>query len=278
MLRSSRLAVVAMLAIAFGAAPGVVTGQTEASYRVGVGDVLNVVVFDHTEVSGTFLIDEDGVIIYPLLGRVPVVGLTVSEIARLLERLLEKDYYVDVQVNVEVKDYRSRSVTVLGEVAKPGTVYLKGKTTLTQVLVEVGGIRTSAGPLIEVRRQEKVDGRDTTKVFSFSTDKLLSGEQGNDFELVSGDIVSVGEKQQFFISGEIARPGQYEISRDLTLLQAISQAGGLSKFASSSVEIHRDVDGKKTILEVDLGRIRRGKEEDVPIMAGDLVILKRRFF
>ncbi len=267
-----------MLAAAICAAAGVANGQTEASYRVGVGDVLNVLVFDHAEVTGTFLIDEDGVIIYPLLGRVPVVGLTVSEIARLLERLLEKDYYVDVQVNVEVKEFRSRSVTVLGEVAQPGTVYLKGRTTLTQVLVEVGGIRTSAGPLIEVRRAEKVEGRDTTKVFPFSTDKLLSGEQGNDFELLSGDIVSVGEKQQFFISGEIARPGQYEISRDLTLMQAISQAGGLSKFASSSAEIHRDVDGKKTILEVDLGRIRRGKDEDIPIVSGDLVILKRRFF
>lgn len=269
---------VALLLVALLGWTGAVSAQPDASYRVGQGDVIVVDVFDHEEVSGSFVVDEDGDVVFPYLGHVPVLGLTTSEIARLLERRLEQDYYVDVQLTVEMKEFRSRSVTVLGEVARPGTVFLKGRTTLTQVLIDAGGIRSSAGPSVEVRRQESRDGRMDTRVFTFATARVLSGEEGNDFEVQAGDIVAVQEKQQYFISGEIARPGQFDISREMTLMQAISQAGGTSKFASNNVEIHREVNGEKVILEVDVGRIQRGKAEDVQILPGDLIILKRRFF
>ncbi len=268
--------VLAGLEIAAEAQPSAT--PTEFSYRVGTGDVLTVETFDHKEVSGVFSVEDDGSILFPLLDRVPVVGLSASEVARLLERLLERDYYVDVIVKVEVKEYHSRPVTVLGEVAKPGTVFLEGPTTLTEILVAAGGLRSTAGPQVDVRRVERVDGREITKVYSFSTEKLLSGEQGREFEVMAGDIVAVSARQVYFITGEINRAGQFEIGRGLTLMQAISQAGGPSKFASNAVEIHRDLDGQKTILEFDLGDIRRGKVEDVEIMPGDVITLKRRFF
>ena len=72
--------------------------------------------------------------------------------------------------------------------------------------------------------------------------------------------------------------GQYEIARGLTLLQAISQAGGLSKFASQRIEIHREQDDKKLIESFDFGDIRRGREEDPLIRSGDTIIVRKRFF
>jgi len=112
----------------------------------------------------------------------------------------------------------------------------------------------------------------------FSTSKLLTGEAGRDVLLQAGDVLFVSAKRLFFITGEIARPGQYEISFGLTLLQAISQAGGVGKFASQSIEVHRDIEGEKQILSFDLSHIRKGKTSDPPVLAGDVLIVKRRFF
>jgi polysaccharide export outer membrane protein len=252
--------------------------HVESGYRVGPGDLLKVEAFQHSEVSGEFPVEESGVMTFPLLDSVEVAGLTVVEVARLLEELLEKDFYVDVQLQVEVKDYRSQPVTVLGEVGRPGTYYLEGRTTLLQILSEAGGVRESAGPTVELRRINGASTPEEQKVLTFSTSKLATGEEGGEVEVRVGDVISVSSKQLYFITGEVARPGQYEIARGLTLMQAISQAGGQGKFASQSVELHREIDGQKEILDFDLARIRKGKDADPPIRAGDVIIIRRRFF
>jgi polysaccharide export outer membrane protein len=172
-------------------------------------------------------------------------------------------------------------VTVLGEVQRPGTYFLKGRTTLTGVIAEAGGVRNSAGSELELHRVLVNDaGEEQHQVLSFSTSSLLSGKEGTEIELRAGDVISVLAKQLYFIQGEVARPGQYEIESGMTLMQAISQAGGVSKFASQGVELHRESDGdqEKQILTFDLSRIRKGKSPDVEIEAGDVIFIKRRFF
>ena len=250
----------------------------DGSYRVGVGDVLEVETFDQEEVSGEFTIEPSGAIIFPLLGTVPVAGLTPREVAATLERLLETDYYVDVQVKVKVETFASQPVTLLGEVQNPGTFYLEGRTTLTELLSRAGGLKPTAGPILELRRVTRVDGEERQLPMTFSTSQILSGEAGRDVYLESGDVLSIAARKLYFITGEIARPGQYEISLGMTLMQAISQAGGIGKFASQALEIHRDVGGEKEVLNFDLSHIRKGRVSDPAILAGDVIYVKRRFF
>ncbi len=259
------------------AAGSVSAADGPTDYSIGVGDVLHITVFQHNEMSGDFQVAEDGSISYPLLGVVEARGRTVSEFSDWLETALEKDYFVDVQLSVDVKEYHSRPVTVLGEVVRPGTYYLNRKTTLVDLIADAGGLSASAGPQIEVRRPA-ADAGGEARVLSFSTGKVMSGEEGHSFEIKTGDVVSVSAKQLFFITGEVRSPGQYEIARGMTLMQAISKAGGKSKFASQSVEIHRDIKGEKKILEFDVHDIRKGKMKDPSIAAGDVIIVKRRFF
>jgi len=249
-----------------------------AAYVVGAGDVLSVEAYTHDEISGQFAVENGGEISYPLLGRVAVAGSTTAEIAARLEELLEKDYYVDVQLQVEVEEYRSKPVTVLGEVARPGTYYLEGETSLHKILAEAGGMKLSAGAIIEVRRLQQVDGVATPTVQVFQTNSVRSGEEGRDVLLQPGDVVSVSAKQRYFITGEITSPGQYDLSPGMTLMQAISQSGGQGKFASQTVEIHRGGDGDKKIMTFDLGQIRKGKADDPLIAPGDVLIIRRRFF
>lgn len=250
------------------------------TYLVGKGDVLAISVFQQADISGKFQIAEDGTITYPLVGQVHVEGRGVAEIAAILERLLERDYFVDVQIHVEVDLFASRPVTVLGEVRRPGTFYLRGQTTLTEIIAEAGGLSAIAGPEIELRRvgPGSSDGQQEVTVLTFPTADVMTGEAGQDEKLKAGDVISVTARQQFFITGEINRPGQYEISSGLTLMQAISQAGGQGKFASKEIELHREIDGVKEIITFDVGDIRKGRADDPSIKPGDVIILRRRFF
>jgi polysaccharide export outer membrane protein len=264
-------------------ASGLVVAQDEApetssAYTVGPGNVLRVEAYNREEISGKFAVEESGEISFPLLGRLEVENLTTSEVASLLESLLEKDYYVDVQLQVEVETYHSKPVTVLGEVARPGTYYLEGRTSLHKILAEAGGIKSSAGSVIELRRLQEVDGQPEAIVREFRTRAVRSGEQGRDVPLRPGDVVMVSEKRRYFITGEIASPGQYDLTPGMTLMQAVSHAGGQAKFASSNVEVHRGGVGEKEILTFDMSHIRKGKTPDPIIEAGDVIIIRRRFF
>jgi polysaccharide export outer membrane protein len=245
---------------------------------VGPGDVLEVEAFSHDEISGQFAVEESGEISFPILGRLAVAGRTTSEIARHIEELLERDYYHDVQLQVEVEQYRSQPVTVLGEVARPGTYYLDGRTSLQTILAEAGGPTGSAGPVVELRRLEEIDGGEQPVVRVFGTSRLVSGEEGRDVVLRPGDVVSVSTRQRYFITGEVASPGQYDLMSGMTLMQALSQAGGQGKFASQTVEVHRGGNGDKQIQTYDLSQIRKGKVGDPLIEAGDVIIVRRRFF
>ena len=247
-------------------------------YRVGIGDVIEVESFQEDEISGEFSVEVSGAITFPLLGTVPVAGMTVAEIATLLERLLEKDYYVDVQLKVEVDVFASQPVTLLGEVQLPGTYYLEGRTTLTELLSRAGGLKSSAGPVLELRRTARIEGEGPPEPLIFETAKLSTGEVGRDLILQAGDVLYVSPKQIYFITGEVARPGQYEISLGMTLMQALSQAGGVGKFASQVIEIHREVGGEKKILSFDLSHIRKGRLADPAVISGDVIFVKRRFF
>jgi polysaccharide export outer membrane protein len=253
------------------------SGESE-EYRVGIGDVIEVEAFQEDEISGDFSVAASGAITFPLLGTVFVAGMTPSEVAGLLEKLLEKDYYVDVQLKVEVEVYASQPVTLLGEVQTPGTYYLEGPTTLTDLLSRAGGLKSSAGPVLELRRTSWAEGEGPPEPLIFETAKLSTGEVGRDVMLRAGDVLFVSPKKIYFITGEVARPGQYEISLGMTLMQALSQAGGVGKFASQVIEVHREVDGEKKILSFDLSHIRKGRLADPAVEAGDVIFVKRRFF
>jgi len=270
------------IAVACCVAPICATGQDavpdDQGYQVGIGDIIDVETFSHDEISGEFTVQPSGVIVFPLLGAVPVAGKTPADVAALLESTLEKDYYVDVQLKVEMKLFASQPVTLLGEIQNPGTYYLEGRTSLTELLAKAGGLKASAGPTVELRRVTRVSDEGPPPPMVFETSKILSGEEGRDVFLQAGDVLSVAAKKLYFITGEVSRPGQYEITLGMTLMQAISQAGGVGKFASQSLEVHRLTNGEKEILRFDLAHIRKGRDPDPAIAAGDVIYVKRRFF
>jgi polysaccharide export outer membrane protein len=251
-------------------------------YRVGPGDILQVSVIGHPDLSRTPPVQPNGVVNLPLLGEVAVSGLTALEIQRKLTTLLERDFLVDPQVEVRVQEYLSQFVIVLGEVNSPGRKPLRGTARLIDLLIGAGGLKPTASGDITITRTEGSfeDGKDTLQV-SLSTSGLSAQDRVNlELQLRNGDLISVGAKKHVTVEGEVAKPGRYPLESDLTILAAISAAGGLTRFGSNDVKVRRvdPVGGKVQVLEVDLNAVRSGKKADLVLQPNDVVTVPRRKF
>jgi polysaccharide export outer membrane protein len=248
-------------------------------YRVGPGDKIEISVFGHPDLNKIVEVRGDGSINYPLLGDLPVAGKTVSEIDADLTRRLAKDFLVDPQISVDVREYQSQWVTVMGEVRTPGRYVLKRNMRLVDLLAEAGGATKEAGREIRVTR--RADDRGGTRLLTVSREQLLSANDPSaNIVLAHGDIVAVAEQEVFYIRGEIAKPGSYYLADGMTIMKAVAVAGGLSQFANrKDIELLRAGPGgvsKKVI--VNLKAIEDGKKQDIPLLPNDTVIVPRRIF
>lgn len=108
--------------------------------EIAPSDELEITVFQAEELSGLRKVNSRGEIRMPLVGKLHVAGLTVTEAEELLTELLAADYLVDPEVNIDVAAYASQEVTILGSVEEPGVYELTGPTTLLQVMAMAGGV------------------------------------------------------------------------------------------------------------------------------------------
>jgi polysaccharide export outer membrane protein len=290
----TRLSVAVALGLGLTATPGVRAQDNggnvsaDADYRVGPGDVLEIEVYDDPELSGLVTVQHGGEISFPLLGDVGVNGLTAREVRETLTLLLAKDYLVDPQVAVRVKEHRSQWITLVGEVVRPGKYFLQGSKTLLELLTEAGGFTSQASGEVVVSRPDAPEtpaggenGDDEPVRIFLSPDQPPAQQKSAlSLQLRNGDIITATSTQFFYVSGEVKNPGSYPITPGLTVLKAVSVAGGLTKFGSKGkVEILRKGSQSETErIKVDLGDIEGGKKPDVPLEAEDIIKVGKRVF
>lgn len=140
------VSVVFGLFLIFLSAPGPVRGDDAGDRRIERSDLIIVAVFDEPKLSGEYRVQAGGTIRYPLLGNVEVAGKTPTEVASELNKKLGEDYLVNPEVTVLVKQYRSRTVTVMGKVMRPGPVLLpeEERMDIIQALAQAGGFQPTA--------------------------------------------------------------------------------------------------------------------------------------
>ena len=225
------------------------------AYTIGTEDLLIITVWDNPDLNQDARVNGDGDINYPFIGKVNVAGKTVNEVDEILTGLLGKDLVYDPQIEVTVREYKSKKVFVVGEVSRTGTYYLKESKSLLEMISEAGGIKTdSAGNYLIIKRKLPGSKEDSSEIKI----PLIKGELERDAEIYEGDIIKVPEAK-FFISGEIGRPGFHPINDDINIFQGIIIAGGFTKAADeNNVKLRRD-DGKESLL-VDLERLENALE------------------
>jgi len=260
--------------------PAPAASPVRGPYRLGVGDRLEISVFGHDDMRQDLEVLADGTVVLPMAGVVPVAGKTVSEVRQELETKL-KDYLVDPQVSLDIKDYKSQPVNVVGEVRNPGQYYLKGPTTLVDIVALAGWMTANAGSEIILTRNEMSSdkGVQVRQIVVRKADLVGSGQTHNNPLVQGGDVVTVGPKQYFYIRGEVTTPGQYPLEDEPTLMKAISIAHGLTQYArKKGIEVIRMVNGVQTKMEVDLKAIEERKAEDIPLLADDQILVPRKRF
>lgn len=272
-----RLQVVFAKVTNLGGSSSSVADSASRSYRLGVGDVLKITVYNHEDLTKEATVGADGTIGYSLLGDVLVAGKSASEAQEELTAALAKNYIVNPQVNVEVKTYASQFVYVNGPMKTPGRFPLQGGLTMKDVLSLAGGFSSEAGYAITVARQTHSGSGEerTPESIKFARKDIEFGLAN--LELQSGDVVTVSEKDYFYIGGEVREPGKYELGSGLTLFRAIQVAKGLTDWADRKrVAVIRDVAGKPVSQTINLRDIERMKGPDVPLVSGDIIHVPRR--
>jgi polysaccharide export outer membrane protein len=258
---------------------GVGDDRADSDYRVGVGDKIEISVFGHDDMTRLGEVKTDGTVNFPLLGDVKVAGKTVTQIDAEVTRDLSREYLVDPEVNVDVKEYKSQWVTLMGEVRTPGRYVLRRNMRLIDLLAEAGGPTKEAGTEIVLTRHQE-DGAASHQVTVNIDDILNPGKPEANVSLRHGDIVTVGQREAFYIRGEVARPGPYYVERGYTILRSISVAGGLTQFANrKEVQLLRSgAGGIQEKMVINLKAIEDGRKEDIAILPNDVIIVPRRVF
>ncbi len=257
--------------------------DSSADYQVGPGDVLEVTVFGNEDLSRVPTVQTNGAISLPLLGEVPVAGRTLAQVQQEITARLGRDYLVNPQVEVRVREYHSQFVSVVGEVGAPGRKPLRGRTRLIDALVEAGGFTPRAsGEVLIARTDGAFAGGSRTLVLRISGGATPSAQDAVNLELPlrNGDIITASPKYYVTVDGEVNRPGRYPIEADLTVTGAVSLAGGLTRYGSNTVKVRRteSPSGKVRLIEVDLKDVRNGKKPDLPLQPNDVLSVPRRVF
>jgi polysaccharide export outer membrane protein len=252
-------------------------------YRIGPKDLLEITVFELPELNQTVRVSEDGSISLPLLGRVEIKGLTKEELEKKLVSLLEEKWLQKARVTVFIKEYQSQRVSVIGAVGKPGMYELVGRVSLLEMISQAGGLTDRAASELYVLREGKNGVQ--AKLAIDLNDLIINNNLKLNIPLMPRDVVNIPIDQiiNVFVFGAVRNPGalQVKMSKKITLLQAIAQAGGTAEGASKSGIVIKRKDkktGKETKIKVNLKDIIKGKKPDIELQEGDVVYVPESVF
>ncbi len=260
-------------------------------YLIHVGDKLNVYVYEEKELSGIFLVNSSGSINYPLLGEIKADGLSLQQLKEFLTENLGKNYIVNPQVEVSFTESSSKSVSILGQVIKPGSYVMTPDLTISKLIPMVGGFTPNAATSsLRISRGGKEGRREFVQV---DADGILQGKT-EDVKLLPGDMVFVdlkGSEQPgplgpditghyVTVLGQVARQGNFAIDDTSTLIRLVGKIGGFTPLAASDrVRVVRELpNAVKKVFYVNADKIIAGKAEDVKLEIGDIITVPEVFF
>ena len=228
-----------------------------------------------TALSREYKVDTDGTINVSLLGRVLVEGKTVNEIEQELKKALENGFIQRAQVSVQVTEYRSRTIFILGEVRNPAPYQINGEVTLIEAIARAQSFTANAGDEVILSRKKslKAGSTDEVELLRVNREDLTLARPGSGYDILlqDGDTISVPPAKKFYISGQVKNPGYHNIYKDMTVGQAIAVAGGLTDRGSDKRLNVRRRDAKGVVRELKI------KREDL-VLADDQIVVGSRIF
>ena len=273
--------------------------QPNEDYRIGPGDVIEIQIDRAPEISGTFRVTAAGTIVVPYINRITAQHRTPEELSAAIADGLRGRYLKDPKVTITVKQINSHSFFIQGAVHRPGVYQIEGRPSLLKVITVAGGLSENHGstafvireikppqaeatppnassPAVQTPNAESTDEDAKYEMVKLNISGLLKGNFSQNMSLEPGDIINIPVTDIFFVSGEVREPGSYSLKDGTTLRQAISLAQGTTfKAASERGIIFREeaASGKRQEIKVNIAAVMRGSQNDIPIMANDIIIV-----
>jgi polysaccharide export outer membrane protein len=251
------------------AAPGATPAEDRHMSELGPGDSVSIQIFGQPDITNIY-VGDDGTINVPLAGPVQVGGSSPVEAAQRVAKALKSGgYFVDPHVTVLVTQSRSQLVSVLGEVQTAGRYVITPRTTVVDLLAQAGGVKDTAAEVGYLLRPS-ASGRVDRIAVSLNGVSTAQGAVPNQ-TLMGGDSLVVPRAEHFFVYGEVATPGMYRLEPNMSVMQAIARAGGVTARGSERrIQVKRQ--GKD-------GQIKVFKPKPVdPVQAEDIIQVKESIF
>lgn len=247
----------AVLLLAFCSFTALAQVQDERTdYQLSPGDGIKILVFQNPELTLETQVTGQGTITFPLVGAVKIGGMSVADAEQAIAKALRDGGFVkQPYVNIVVTTRYGNSVSVLGQVMKPGRYPLETVTVrISEIIAMAGGI-VPGGDDIAV-----LTGMRNGKTFRQEVDvagMLLGANRLKDDVMVAhGDAIYVHRVPVFYIYGEVHKPGVYRVERGMTVRQALAQGGGpTTRGTERGMGLYRRGSGQAVGTKPDLSEL-----------------------
>jgi polysaccharide export outer membrane protein len=194
---------------------------------LGMGDMVRISVFRNPELTTEAKVSERGTVLFPMIGEVPVTGLTPSQAGqRIADKLRSGRYVVNPEVTVSMMQVNSRQVSVLGNVVKPGRYPIDSTSVrVTDFIANAGGISATGSDSVTILmnrsgKQERIEVD--------LADMFRRGDLSSNIALEPGDTIYVNKAPMVYVYGEVQKGGAYRVEPHMTVMQAIAMGGGIT--------------------------------------------------
>jgi len=240
--------------------------EKPGDYVIGIKDIVKIDVWEQPEMGRTAEVSQDGTINLAIIGTVMAKGKSLAALEKEITERLAGRYLINPQVTLQVVEYRSKYVSVLGEVGGKGgqgvgKYPLRGRTTLLEVLTEAGFSEDAGSECVVIRPKTGnpsggnagKPSQDGGKVIRIDIPELMKGDMLQNIEILDGDTIYIPAAQHYYVLGEVERPGKYRFQKGTTVLKAIATAEGLTEKAASMkrVKVLREENGQRRRISVN---------------------------
>src|SRR5579862_6190694 len=244
--------------------------EQSASVKLGAGDLLEVSVYNVPELFRSVRVSNSGDVYLPLIDYVHVDGLTLEEAQTLIQKRLEDGGFVrSPHVTIFVDEANSQSVTVIGEVGKPGIYPDAADRKLYEVISQAGGFTATASRKIAVIRKNQMDP------IRVDLPRNLADDLSGNIDILPGDTITVPRAPIIYVVGDVGHPSGLLVDNgSLTVLQALALAGGTNKTAKlgSARIIHKGPAGMVE-SKLEIKKMLEAKAPDVTLQADDILFI-----
>jgi polysaccharide export outer membrane protein len=233
---------------------------TSGAYILGRDDVVEVTLLGRGDYGGRARVQADGTVQLPLIGKIQAADVSTSDFSDKVRKALQTGgFYADPIVTVEVVNYASRYVTVLGAIGSSGLISINRPYRLSEILAKVGGASPAAADYLIVRPEKGEERR-------YLIRELATGDSTKDPYVQAGDKIYAPLAENYYVTGQVNSPGAFPLNTEMTVRMAIAKAGGLTESGTDkSVQVTRG--GQKVKLK-----------PDDKVLPGDVLLIKERLF